>query len=388
MNRLSIPLAIGMSCLLLLVVLAFGLTACGVDPSGRGFASGDDEQLDSADDRSGYLSATVEPCSPVNGSDVDPCERRFDEWDKVRSPYRSSSDRRPVDPPTIEASINELFGTSFRVPHLIVRGTVVPGTTRCDQQELILLSAFGHAPNYKDETRDTCFSEIRVNEYIVGRGPSMLTVSVGAHHKIGDYGDHSGEVYYEWLEGIHSIYEGREWVMGLHVPIDFTYAAWRISDYPWDLQQTRDGELIVVDWMARSQPELSREENGFEISLDEFRTLAKRTHAEHLTSHDGRTGEFEGAPFVLNDANYEFLHKHMSHGPVFSVVDATPHAPPPALGENDPYTPGQNVTDQTATVSPEVPGGLEDTPTPVSALGDEPTATATAPTPESEVSDE
>ena len=54
MNRLSIPLAIGMSCLLLLVV------AC--------FQAGEEE------------AKFTEPCVPLPGSDVDPCERR-DDWD-------------------------------------------------------------------------------------------------------------------------------------------------------------------------------------------------------------------------------------------------------------------------------------------------------------------
>lgn len=200
---------------------------------------------------------------------------------------------------------------------------------------------------------------------------------MGSHHKVEDYGDHSSDAYYEWLKGIYSVYEGREWVVGLRVPVDFSFSAWQINFRPWDVQRTRNGELVVVDWMARYQSHLPRDENGFEVTLDEFRRAAKRLHAEYLASHGGRTGDFDGAPLILNDANHEFLLTHMSHGPVFSVFDGTPEPPPTAPGEGNPYTPGQNIGDPTLTASPEVPGGLEGTPTPVSSLGDEPMAAAT-----------
>ena len=275
-----------------------------------------------------YFVGTVEPCAQLTEFDADPCERRFDDWDVVRTPYRSTY-IEPVDPPTVEGSLSRLFGVPWHVPHLIVRGTIVPGTTRCEEQSGILLSAFGNDADAFEAPWDTCFAELRVGEYIVGRGPSEITVEVGGHDKVYDYGDHDGDEYYAWLEGIHSVFEGSEWVVGLKVPIDFYFSVWTMNHFPWDVQRTRDGELVVVDWWARHQSQLSREENGFEISLDEFRALAKRMHADHLASHGGRTGQFEGAPFVLNDANYEFLHRHMSHGPVFSIVDATPRAAPP-----------------------------------------------------------
>ena len=323
-----------------------------------------------------YLSSTIEPCVVVAGFDADPCERRFDDWDVIRTPYRSRY-VPSLDPPTVESSLSVLFGAPEHVPHLIVRGTVIPGTTRCDEQTGVYLGAFGNDAEVYQGPRDTCFADLRVNEYIVGRGPARITVRLGAHDKVDDFGDKRGDEDYTWLEGIHSVFEGSEWIFGLKVPIDFYFAAWTINYFPWDLQKNPNGGLVVVDWRARQQSELPREDNGFEVTLDEFRTLVKRMHAEHLELHGGRTGEFGGAPFVLTDANVEFLHAHMSHGPVFNVVDATPHVPPPAPGEGDLHTPGQNVVDPSLTSSPEVPGGLEGTATPVSALGDEPTATVT-----------
>ena len=61
-------------------------------------------------------------------------------------------------------------------------------------------------------------------------------------------------------------------------------------------------------------------------------------------------------------------------------IEGAPAPPPPVPGENDPNPDGLRINDIIATRvagGVRIPGGLEDTPTPVSALGDEPTATAT-----------
>ena len=361
----------------LLIVLAFLFIACGVRPPGLDFASqsGDPDQL--AEARRGYLSATVEPCLPVPGTDIDPCERRFDDWDRVRSPYRSSSCRPEPANPTIEASLELWFdGDHADVPHIFIRGTPLPDTTRCVEHESVIFSGIGigHEPYVLQQADDNCFVDLRVNEYIVGRGPAVLTILVGGHHKVLDY---KGDEYYEWIEDIHSIFEGREWVIGLTVPIDFSYSTWEINNFPWDVQRRDDGTLVVVDWLARTISDVPRNRNGFEVPLDEFRRIVKRVHTNHVETTRGRIGAFEGAPLIVADANHEFIHAYMSHAPVFNIIDATPQPPPQAPGEGDPFTPGQNIGDQTVTASPEIPGGLEGTATPVSALGDEPTATAT-----------
>ena len=70
----------------------------------------------------------------------------------------------------------ELLLGSIR--HIVVRGTVRPGTTRCQDYYLKF-------PNYWDEQyRENegliylyCFMDVRINEYLVGEGPPDLTVS-------------------------------------------------------------------------------------------------------------------------------------------------------------------------------------------------------------------
>ena len=278
-----------------------------------------------------YLVATVEPCAQLTEFDVDPCERRFDDWDVVQTPYNTGHPhRRERGPHTVETSVTLAFNRSYHIPHMTVRGTLLPGSTRCQEQNTRLFGGFSEEPNAMEWAGDACFSELRVKEYIVGSGPPLLTIQVGWHHKILDYGDSSGDRYYEWVEGIHSVYEGSEWVVSLHVPLDFVYSVWDTRQtWWWDVQRRDDGTIVVVDYQARYRSQLPREENGYEVTLDEFRTTARQLHAEYLLANGGRIGDFEGAPRIVNDANYEFLHKHMSRGPVFSIVDATPRAAPP-----------------------------------------------------------
>ena len=278
-----------------------------------------------------YLVATVDPCTPLPESDADPCKRRLDLWTGVQTPYNTGHPhKREQGPNAVKTSVTLAYDYSYSIPHVVVRGTVLPGSTRCEGPNTILFGSFFREPEVQESSRDTCFSDLRVNEYIIGSGPSMLTISVGSHHKIFDYGDPNGDRYYEWVEGIHSVYEGSEWVVALSVPIDFAYAVWRTwTSSWWDVQRRHDGIVVVVDYQARYHSQLPREENGYEVTLDEFRETARRLHADYLLANGGRIGDFDGAPRVLNDANYEFLHAHMSRSPVFDIVDATPRAAPP-----------------------------------------------------------
>ena len=286
-----------------------------------------------------YLVATVDPCTPLAESDADPCKRRFDLWTGVQTPYNTGHPhKRDHGPNTVETTITLAYNHSWSIPHLVVRGTVLPGSTRCEEQNTRLLGGFSEEPKAMEWAGDACFSELRVKEYIVGSGPPLLTIEVGWHHKIFDYGDTSGDRYYEWVEGIHSVFEGSEWVIALSVPIDFAYSVWRTWTSRWfDVQRRQDGTVVVADYQARYHSQLPREENGYEVTLDEFRTTARRMHAEYLLANGGRIGDFQGAPRVLNDANYESLHAHMSRSPVFDIVDATPRAapPPPSRGSQE-----------------------------------------------------
>ena len=160
-----------------------------------------------------------------------------------------------------------------------------------------------------------------------------------------------------------------------------------------------DGTVVVVRRHKGAILEKSKVENystnlsRLERPLNEFRDLMTDAYETFVELTGGLTG-------TVNDEKGRLPPKLASNaGPAgfndflvrTRLSEGTPAPPPPVPGEGDPNPDGLTVNDIIATrVSGgvRIPGGLEDTPTPVSALGDEPTATSTAPTPESEASDE
>ena len=95
------------------------------------------------------------------------------------------------------------------------------------------------------------------------------------------------------------------------------------------------------------------------------------------SENGGRVGAGANDRMLAEDANLRSLLEHLRLYGAYSVADITPAPAPPVPGETDPDPYGLTVSEREPTASAEVPGGLEGTATPVSSLGDEPTATAT-----------
>lgn len=108
-----------------------------------------------------YLVETVEPCAAPAGFDFDPCERRLDDWEERHTPYNTGhTHRRERGPHKVETSIAFALGTAYRIPHHIVRGFVLPGSTRCEEHDLTLIGTFTGEPEVYEGPTDTCFSEL------------------------------------------------------------------------------------------------------------------------------------------------------------------------------------------------------------------------------------
>ena len=131
-----------------------------------------------------YLETVVEPCVPLEESTRYPCAIRswgHPYWiDYVHPDQTTSIDMTDVhwevDPaPTPATELEWLrnwfedvaetegYGYSGSVPHIIARGVFLPGSTRCILHEL---------PSVDIE----CYIDFRVREYVVGRGPEILTM--------------------------------------------------------------------------------------------------------------------------------------------------------------------------------------------------------------------
>jgi len=354
--------------LLLIWLLVF--SGCGIDE--RSFASGSE-----------VLDVVVPPCVPYPDSDMDPCERR-DAWPEL-NPYVSRATVLLQPAPTLEDIYLKFLEDRFyeAAVQLVVRAIPIPHSTRCGTY-----NSFGTRFDFTEgvvERNDHthCYVELAVNEYIVGSGPRKLTIDLGVW--IPNYDQETlGREARLFGERI----EGWEWIISINGPRDPNNASWGMLWFD-DVQLREDGVVVVrtanmSKYERYSLPEYARiNAERAEMTLTEYRKQAKSAYEKYYSITGGRIGTVNDVngnalPFLVEDASDASLQQYIGQIKVVEAIEFTPKSPPPVPGENDPNPAGLTVNDVIATRvagGVRIPGGLEDTPTPVSALGDEPTAT-------------
>ena len=139
-----------------------------------------------------YLVDVIPPCLPAEGSPIDPCKP-----DSLRGGSSGASIYVPDVPYSLQFYL-EGWGY-FAVSHLVLRGTYLPDTIRCDGKH-----TFRDADYYNDYNDGSssifngrpilhCFADVRVNEYFVGTGPAILTLEV-AHEVFFPFGDNPATI--------------------------------------------------------------------------------------------------------------------------------------------------------------------------------------------------
>ena len=351
------------------------LSGCGIDDTS--FASEPE-----------FLDVVVPPCVPYPGSDMDPCERR-DAWLEL-NPYVSRATVLIQPAPTLEDIYLKFLEDGFyeAAVQLVVRAIPIPHTTRCGTY-----NSFGTRFDFTEgvvERNDHthCYVELAVNEYIVGSGPRKLTIDLGVW--IPNYDQETlGRESRLFGERI----EGWEWIISISGPRDPNNASWGMLWFD-DVQLREDGVVVVrtanmSKYERHSSPEYARiNAERAEMTLAEYRREARSAYEKFSTSTGGRIGAVNDVkgnplPFLVEDASGDSIRKYIGEIKVVDASEYTLNWPPPVPGEGDPNPGGLTVNDIIATRvagGVRIPGGLEDTPTPVSALGDEPTATATVET--------
>lgn len=126
-----------------------------------------------------YLEEVIPPCTPTPDSTQNPCDLR-DLPDPVLGSHTERELRIPL--PTMT---EELLGhdSPRAVPHIVIRGTVISDTTRCDIFPWQKLSTIALEPSKLPFPLHEgfflyCFVDMRINEYIVGEGPPQLTIII------------------------------------------------------------------------------------------------------------------------------------------------------------------------------------------------------------------
>ena len=233
------------------------------------------------------------------------------------------------------------------VPHLVLRGTYLPGTVRCTAGDLF------RPPSYlQDEFGDTteersikCYIDVRANVYVLGNGPSTLTTLLFVY----SYCDHQYTSYLE--EGqteqdlveefrqqvetaIDDVFPSREHIMFLGPAVDLSSEAWRFMGY-WDVQRQEDGTVVAVHpdrdlWRRRQPDDYQTYRSVLEMELPAFKQAVTEANQARVTQYEGRIGADEGLPMLVSDANQ--LRQYFIAVGAYDHPDGPPAQPPPPCG--------------------------------------------------------
>ena len=340
-----------------------------------------------------YLKEVIPPCVPVEGSDLDPC-----------SPVKLL----PVSSETLVNASTTKFDTvsSFKdlflsvldsisypnlVSHLVVRGTAKQGTARCAEYPTKLFSYENHNYRYNYVARndrdywDTryyhCFLDFRINEYVVGKGPPELTISVNTSVLFADERPYTDITFYEsqYLNTIAN--EGKEMIMFLGPVRTVAVESWHIVEHErteWFIQRDGDEVRAVASdiyWIVEGYNDHLLSE--LDMPLSELIPQIKEAAEERTAITGGRIGAHPSLPLLVTDAN-KLQDYYGAVGAVYEGAGATV-LPPPAPGGNEPEQPPTQVGEGQPTVASSPVPGDETSPTTTDDAAPPPSSTTSPP---------
>ena len=253
----------------------------------------------------------------------------------------------------------------------MLRGTYLPGTVRCTT---------GHRfryPSYVGLSVDWlfvyCFADVRVNAYLLGSGPSTLTVIVESSLYIKGGSDDDYGV--EQLESRRRAYEralsegglfkyddplrgrlppgggplrpgyrrdgpevsgppggigGREVVLFIRPSRNLSVEAWDVR-YTWDVERREDGTVVAIHPYGRWLTPDEYRSLG-EMELPALTQAVTTVHQARIAANGGRIGEDDSLPMLVTDVNQ--LRQYFSDPKVGAYAPGapTPEQPPPPCG--------------------------------------------------------
>ena len=307
---------------------------------------------------------------------MDPCGSR------VERKQKPDTDGLIIIEPAVRVDdLLEPPTTPMYSTHIVVRGTYMPGTVRCT-------TGYRHRyPSYRnslylspgrlvDALKIYCFADMRVNAYILGSGPSRLTVIVGSslYALSGNDDDDYGQ---EQLESRRFAYEraltvggrfefvpplegylppgggasplirehlrpnlaatdppggigGKEVVLFIGPEYSTFVEAWKVRR-TWELERRDDGTVVAVH---PNQQRLTIEQHRSvgEMELPALTQAVTTAHQARVAANGGRIGADEGLPMLETNANR--LRQYFSDPKVgaYDTGVPTPAQPPPPCG--------------------------------------------------------
>ena len=326
-----------------------------------------------------YLTQDIPPCTPAPGSSVDPCEPAPEETGTTESDGLTVTLLGDA-PAGVEAFLD--FPVDNYKTHVVLRGTYLPGTARCTTGHRHRYPSYVTPGSLGGALIIHCFADVRVNAYLLGSGPSTLTVIVAS--SLYAYGGADDDDYgLEQLERRRSAYEralaeggqfeydlplrgylapgsadplrlgylpggglvaigppggigGREVVLFLGPSTSLSIEVWQVL-WTWDVERREDGTVIAVH-PDREWFDLETHRSVLEMELPAFTQAVTAANQERVTEYGGRIapedidGRAEGVdlPMLVDDANE--LSQFFTDIGAYDHPDGPPAQPPPPCG--------------------------------------------------------
>ena len=315
-----------------------------------------------------YLENVTPPCTETVVSELDPC---MPDVPPILEPA-SSAGSLPAwlyqDIPSFTGMLlGELYDEYYPTwaPHIVIRGTVLPKTTRC---ELYPIRSFDHLDLgvvIEDLDVYSCFADVQVNEYIVGEGPSKLTValyheSIPLGHQRDDWPNIKDQIIMNYLNNPQprtaETYEGRELVIFLQpsgsISIETWTRGWHFS--VWFVQRVGDEIRAVASDIVHAVNDDQRAR--LDLPLTELVKQLRHAAEERMTITGGRIGINASLPMFITDAN-KLREYYQTTGTIYYGSGNTTVLPPPVPGEGDPVPITVPIIEGTTVTTTPIPGG-------------------------------
>ena len=207
------------------------------------------------------------------------------------------------------------------VAHLVVRGTYMPNTARCTADTELRPPPFisYNSADLEGISKLTCYADVRVNQYIVGSGPSNLTTVVFSivlplgPSPSPDFAERvrrtaelalvlGGES--RMLSVSEGGIDGREKMMFIGVASNYAIEAFEVYD-SWDVVRRDDGTVMVHHpwrdyWLGE---DATKYRSKVEWTLHAFDKETNREHNARMEKYDGRVAMGAQYPRVIADAS-------------------------------------------------------------------------------------
>ena len=301
-----------------------------------------------------YLQENIPPCTDIPGGGVDPCAPDAGVVTTAFTPTSGDWINLYDTPFTVR---QVLEGDSLiSISHLVVRGTFIRDSGRCEANVPFRTPSYVEPGYFQNSKVIQCYADIRANSYLLGSGPSELTVLVSfLHYWDGYYADVAeaeGMTEAEIVEQIRlahletlgfspGIY-GVEAVLFLGPPHNHATEAWEIYAL-WDVQRLEDDSIVAVhphrnEWREARPDDYQTHKAALEIPLSSLKQQLSAADNARQTEYGGKiapaTIERKASgvtlPQLTPDGNK--LERFLTSTGANTHPDGVPADPPPACG--------------------------------------------------------